>query len=289
MKQIIYIISILIPLIGESQTENIYHHREIVGIPKILRIGNPKGFDTYELTMDEYNECSDIFIATVDTIIEENVKFKVLSNFKGIDKKYLVSKESPTQEFYTCYNEDQIIKLKDTVLVYLFDINNQKNIYCLRTKKFAQNDFDTNKYLQYEISLLSKLKTTQNGKWLNSYPNGHLESKGTLNNGLAIGEWEFFYPNGKLRAMGTYENGKRNGFWQEFDIIENYYCAYENALRAGVQFYLCFNIFEGNYTNSIMTGTWNVYYWDALSKKHLLYQTIYLDNSGKNTKQIDFK
>jgi len=279
----------MIPLIGESQTESTFHHRQIVGVPKMLKIGNPNGFDTYELTMDEYNECSDIFTATVDTIKDEDVRFKVLNNYKGSDNIYSVSIYSPTQEFYTCYNEDEIIKSKDTLLVYLFEINKQKSIYCLRTKKFQKRDLDTNKYLKYEIKLLSQLKTAHNGKWLNSYPNGHIESKGTFKDGLAFDEWEFFYPNGKLRAIGTYGNGKRNGFWQEYDIIENYYAAYENALKAGVQFYLCFNVFEGNYINSIKTGTWNVYYWDALSNKHLLYQTIYLDNTGKNTKIIDFK
>ena len=55
------------------------------------------------------------------------------------------------------------------------------------------------------------------GPWLESWPNGHLKSRGTYKSGQPEGEWIEWYENGSKLREGSYVGGDQDGEWSGWD------------------------------------------------------------------------
>lgn len=217
---------------------------------------------TKEITFEEYNKTSGVFIGTVEEVFERDPrctggpcivsKVTVEKIYKGQVKK----EEIVTNLVYS-------IGLKKGGK-YVFFVNKSNGYYhvgmCNRTHLFtrAENDgeFITQGIEEYqqryknERKNLEKMRKIQeqnsNGFFEFWYTNGKTMCIAKIVDGRLTGTYRDFLEGGEIKSEGKYIHNKKEGLWKEGDLL--------NPMgRVMIYSY-------GNYRNGTKIGEWQTFY-----------------------------
>jgi antitoxin component YwqK of YwqJK toxin-antitoxin module len=175
-------------------------------------------------------EIVDLEIKTINSSRYQVIKFKVTSDFKNKNKK-----------FVTIYNQLSdcfigITKIGEKWLIWAYLYENR-----LETSQ-CTNSILIDKVDDFQIEELKKLsKVDGYVTWFNK--NGTKCAEGLYSNKKPTGKW-LYYVNGYLHSNGNYKNGVKIGKWNVFfQMLPNYYEVDPKKIRR-----------IENYKNGILNG-----------------------------------
>lgn len=98
--------------------------------------------------------------------------------------------------------------------------NNKFTLLVSTSKREDNESVVSSSHTVYNFTLLKRnsIYDTENGKKMEYYENGNIESEFSLSNGKLNGTFKLYYENGIVKKTGTYLNGLANGTFIEYNL-----------------------------------------------------------------------
>ena len=139
----------------------------------------------------------------------------------------------------------------------------------------TEYDVPSRRSRQRPVPKINEMKTSkpikpQNGPVKETFRDGTLAAKGSIQAGQKHGAWKYYFRNGKLRATGKYAAGQLDGPWKWYPRKRQ--TAADRPLQGRQARRRCWKRYrengklydEGKFAAGKKTGTWKIY--DAAGK-----------------------